>query len=116
MVSSYYEGKGFKKLQTVENIQFSIIPKGYNLYNKKITFISPPLYLSLTKNIIVQTPDQDINREKYLNHIIYKEKNADSFGKQNTSSSMSSFTDRVFSIFRRKKVRINSVTNGNPSG
>ena len=39
------------------------------------------LYFSLAGNIIVYTPDQGTNREKYLNHIIYqREENADSGG------------------------------------
>ena len=39
------------------------------------------LYLSLAGNIIVYTPNQGTNREKYFNHIIYKGKDADSGGK-----------------------------------
>ena len=39
------------------------------------------LYLSLAGNIIVYTPDQGTNREKYFNHIIYQRKDADSGGK-----------------------------------
>ena len=39
------------------------------------------IYLSLAGNIIVHTPDQGTNREKYFNHIIYQTRNADSGGK-----------------------------------
>ena len=39
------------------------------------------LYLSLAGNIIVYTPSQGTNREKYLNHIISKGKDVDSGGK-----------------------------------
>ena len=39
------------------------------------------LYLSLAGNIIVYTPNQGTNREKYFNHFISKGKNADSGGK-----------------------------------
>ena len=39
------------------------------------------LYLSLAGNIIVYTPNQVTNREKYFNHIIYQGKDADSGGK-----------------------------------
>ena len=38
-------------------------------------------YLSSAGNIIVCTPNQGTNREKYFNHIIYKGKDADSGGK-----------------------------------
>ena len=40
-------------------------------YNNPCTLISP-IYLSLAGNIIVYTPDQGPNREKYFNHIIYQ--------------------------------------------
>ena len=35
-------------------------------------------------NIIVYTPIQGTNREKYFNHIVYKGKDADSGGKKTT--------------------------------
>ena len=38
------------------------------------------LYLSLAVNIIVYTPNQGKNGEKYFNHIFYKGKDADSGG------------------------------------
>ena len=39
------------------------------------------LYPSLAGNMIVYTPNQGTNREKYFNHIIYKGKDADFCGK-----------------------------------
>ena len=39
------------------------------------------LYLSLAGYIIVYTPNQGTNREKYFNHTFYKGKDADSGGK-----------------------------------
>ena len=39
------------------------------------------LYLSLAGNIIVYTPNQGTNREKYFNHNIYQRRDADSGGK-----------------------------------
>ena len=55
--------------------------KGYNLYNNYSTFVSPIYTFSVAGNIIVYRPIQGTNREKYFNHIIYREKNADSGGK-----------------------------------
>ena len=63
----------FKKLITVT--------KATNLYNNHSTFVSPINTFSLAGNIIVYTPDQGTNREKYFNHNIKKKKNADSRGK-----------------------------------
>ena len=48
------------------------IPKGYNLYNNNCTFISPIYTFPWPENMIVYTPDQGTNREKYFNHNIYQ--------------------------------------------
>ena len=63
------------------------------------------LYFSLARNTIVYTPDQGTNREKYFNHIIYQRERCRLWREINTFPSISSLTDRVFSIFRQKKVR-----------
>ena len=88
----------FKKISTV--------PKATKLYNNIHTLVSPIFTFSLAGNIIVYTPIQSTNREKYFNHIIYFKKMPTLAGK-NTSPSISSFIDRVFSIFRRKKYMSN---------
>ena len=51
--------------------------KAASLYNNNNIFVSPIYTFSLAGNIIVYTPNQGKNREKYFNHIIYKGKNAD---------------------------------------
>ena len=61
-------------------IEDGTIPKGFKLYNKNCTFISP-FYTFLWRETIVYTPNQGTIREKYFNHIIYKGKDADSGGK-----------------------------------
>ena len=71
------------------------------LYNKKSTFVSPNYTSSLAGYIIVYTVIQRTNWEKYLNCIIYKGKKPTP-GEVMTSPTISSFTDRVFSIFRPK--------------
>ena len=73
----------FQKRQTVNEFnKMSTIPMGCNLYNNNnSTFVSPIYTFSLAGNIIVYTPNQGKNREKHLNHIVYKRKNADSGGK-----------------------------------
>ena len=63
--------------QRLINVQF-----GKATIKKKILYFRfSYLYLSLAGNIIVYTPDQGTNREKYFNHIIYQRKDADSGGK-----------------------------------
>ena len=76
------------------------IPKTENLYNNKNTFVSPIFTFSLAGNIIVYSPIQGTNMEKYFNHIIYK-------GKILTSLSNSFYMDRAFSIIPRKKYGFN---------
>ena len=77
--------------------------KATNLYNKNSTFVSPIFTFFLAENTIAYTPKQGTNREKYFIHIIYKAKYANSGWKRNTYPSISSFMDRVFSIFQREK-------------
>ena len=49
---------------------------------KNISSYIPPFFtFSLAGNVIVYTPSQSTNEEKYFNHINYKGKNADSGGK-----------------------------------
>ena len=63
------------------------------------------IYLSLAGNIFAYTADQGTNREKYFNHSIYQRERCRLWREKNTFPSISSLTDRVFSIFRQKKVR-----------
>ena len=73
------------------------------------------LYLSLAGNIIVYTPDQGTNREKYFNHIIYQRKGFPLWRELNTFPSISSLTDRVFHLSTEKGT-VRSVGNGHQSG
>ena len=63
------------------NVNKCTVLEGNNLYKNNCTFISPIYKFSLAGNIIVYTPNQGTNREKYFNHIIYKGKDAYSGGK-----------------------------------
>ena len=69
------------QINTTVNDFKGTIPNSYNLYKT----ITVPLFLLfipfLGGNIIVYTPNQGQNREKYFNHIIYKGKYANSGGK-----------------------------------
>ena len=73
--------KSFKKYKQSSDFIYSTIPKGYSLYNNNSTFIYPIYTFRWRENIIVYTPNQDTNREKYFNHIICTGKDADSGGK-----------------------------------
>ena len=75
------------------------------IYIIKIVLYFSYLYLSLAGNIIVYTPDQGTNREKYFNHIICQREKCRLWREINTFPSISSLTDRVFSIFRQEEVR-----------
>ena len=59
----------------------STIREGYKFNNSISSFVTPVYTLSLTGSNFVYTPNQGTNREKYFNHITFKEKNADSGGK-----------------------------------
>ena len=87
----------FRKIYTVPKAT-----KINNNNNNNKTSISPSYTFSLAGKIIVYTPIQGTKREKYFNLIIYRGKMPTLAGK-NTSPSISSFINRVFSTFRRKK-------------
>ena len=53
----------FRKMNTV--------PKAAKLHSNNSTFIAPIYTFSLAGNIIVYTPIQGTNREKYFNQYIY---------------------------------------------
>ena len=57
---------------SLQRLQFYIIPQYFQFSY---------LYLSLAGNWIVYNPNQGTNREKYFNHFIFKEKDANSGGK-----------------------------------
>ena len=65
------------KQSNVNNVQFWKA----TIYIITLFFHFSYLYLSLAGNIIVYTPNQVTNREKYFNYIIYQGKDADSGGK-----------------------------------
>ena len=81
------------------------IPKGYNLYNINCTFIFPIYTFPwretklFTRQIKVQIGKSTLIR------IFIKEKGCRLWREINTLPYISSLTDRVFSIFRQKKVR-----------
>ena len=80
--------------------------KGCNLCIYKSNFVSPIHTFSLAGNIIDNSPIQGTNRGEYFNQIIYKGKVPTVAG-LNTLPSISSFIDRVFSIFRQKMYGFN---------
>ena len=69
---------------------------------KNSTFVSPIYTFSQAGNIIVYTPSQDTNREKYFNHINYKDKRCRLRQEINTFPSISSLRGSAFSIFHLK--------------
>ena len=81
IISSYYEGKGFDKKQTVSDNKSSTLLKGANFFKKNSTIVSPSYIFSSAGNIIGYTPKEGTKREKYFNLIIYKGKSADFGGK-----------------------------------
>ena len=86
--------------------------KGYKLLCYYSSTSVPPIYtFSLAGNINVYTPIECTNSEKCLTKLSIKEK-CRLWREINTSPSISSFIDRVFSIFRQKKVRVKSVRKG----
>ena len=76
-ISSYYEGKGFDKMQAVSDIKSSTLLKGDNFFKKNSTVVSTSCIFSLAGNIIGYTPNQGTNRGKNFNLIIYEGKSAD---------------------------------------
>ena len=64
----------FQQKQTVNDVKFSTIPKGCNLYFNNNTIASRIYTLSMAAETNVYTPIQGTNKEKYFNHIIYKGK------------------------------------------
>ena len=54
--------------------KMSVIPKATKLYNHDDFFVSPIYTFSMTGNIIVYTPIQRTNREKYFSQFIFKRK------------------------------------------
>ena len=79
MASSKFEGKSFQRIKMIF-IKNGTIPKT-TIYIIITYFYFSFLYLSLAGIIIVYTPNQDTNREKYFNQIIYQRRDADSGGK-----------------------------------
>ena len=81
MISSYYEGKEFSISTNTQVIWWTVQYRKATIY----IIITVNLFLLfirfLAGNIIVYTPNQGTNREKYFNHIIYEEKDADFGGK-----------------------------------
>ena len=72
--------KGFNKCNQLM-ISNSVQYREATNFMIKLVLRFSSLYLPLAGKIIVYTPNQGTNREKYFNHLIYKGKNADSRGK-----------------------------------
>ena len=74
------------------------------------------LYLSLAGNIVVYTPDQSTNREKYVNHIIYqREKMPTLAGNKHPSVQFFPHGPLLFHLLTGKGT-VRSVGNGHHSG
>ena len=73
LISSIAWEKSFHKSKQLMMSNFSAKPESYNLYNFTSTFF-PIQTFSSAGNVILYTPIQGTNREKYINHIIYKRK------------------------------------------
>ena len=72
MISLSYEGKVSTKANSFFYQKMNIVSKATNLYRNINTFVSHFNTFSLAENIIVYTPIQGTNREKYSNLIIHK--------------------------------------------
>ena len=115
LISSYCEGKvsmKTKQLMISTKVQYQ---KATNLYNNISTFVSPIYTFSLAGNIIVYTPNQGSNREKYFNHIIYKRKMPTLAGNKHLSVRFFLHVLRLFHLLT-EKIRVQCVRNGHQSG
>ena len=91
-----------QRKQIVNDFKFEYNTKGYILCIINSTFVPSIYTFTLAGNIIVYTPIRGTSMEEYFNHIIYKRKKFRFWRKINKFPSISSFIDRVFSIFRQK--------------
>ena len=91
----------FQQMQTVNDIKFSTIPKGYNLYDNR-TFISP-IHTFPRRETLLFTRQIKVQLGKSTFFILTIEESWRLWQDISTSPSFSSFIDRVFSIIRRKK-------------
>ena len=92
------------------------IRKGYNLNNNNCTFISPIYTFPWRENLIVYTPDQGTNREKYFNHIIYQREGMPTLaGNKHPSVHFFPHGPRLFHLSTEKGT-VRSVGNGHQSG
>ena len=76
--------------------------KGCNFCNITSTFVSPIYTFSLAGNKIVYTPIHITNREKYFNHIIYKEKMPTLAGNKHLSVHFFLPRPRIFNLSTEK--------------
>ena len=106
MIASNMKGKSFQQKQTDNNVEFGTIPKDYNLYYNISTFVSPIYTFSLAGNIIVYTRQFKVQIGKSTLNILSIKEKCLLWREINTSPSISSSMDRVFSIFRQKNVRV----------
>ena len=84
------------------------------LYYTHSVFVSSIHTASLEGDILVYTPTQCTNKEKYSNHIIYKGKNADCGRKQTPLRPF--FIGQRLCHISMEKVWVQSIKNGHQSG
>ena len=108
--------KGFNQSEQLTFFkEINTVPKATKLYNNNSTFVSAIYTFSLAGNIIVYTSNQSTNREKYLNHIIYKRKMPTLAGNKHLSVHLFPHRLRLFHL-STEKVRVQSVKNGHQRG
>ena len=91
-----------KQLMISSVVQYQ---KASVLYFKNSTFVSPIYTFSLAGNIIVYTPIEGTNREKYFNDIIYDGKMPTLAGNKHLSVHLFFHRQRLFNL-RRKSLRV----------
>ena len=86
-------------------MKINTAPKATKLYNLNSTFVSPIYTVSLVGNMIVYTPIQGTNREKYFNHIIHKGRMPTLAGNKHFSVHFFRHRQRLFHILT-ERVRV----------
>ena len=102
IISSDYEGKKGLQTNTTVNDSKGTIPNSYNLYNNICTFVSP-IYTFPWRKTKLFTRQIKVQIGKSTLIKLFIKAKCRLWREKNTLPSISSFTDRVFSIFRRKK-------------
>ena len=93
----------FQRKQTITDFKSKCNTKSYKLYIVNNPFVSPIYTFSLAGIIIVYRPIQGTIRYKKDLIILSIKGKSRLWREINASPSISSFIDRVFSVFRRRK-------------